>query len=70
MVIIISFFLLWRKSVYPYEYIDSWEKFDENTIPPKEASYSKLNLENIKDKDYEHVKKSMGSVWNKKSWWV
>ena len=39
--------------------MDSWERFDENTIPPKEAFYSELNVENITDKDYEHVKK----VW-------
>ena len=39
--------------------MDSWERFDENTMPPKEASYSELSLENITDKDYEHVKK----VW-------
>ena len=39
--------------------MDSWEKFDENAIPSKEAFYSKFNLENITDKDYEHVKK----VW-------
>ena len=45
-------FLLLRKGIYFYEYIDSWERFDENTIPPKEAFYSKLNLENITDKDY------------------
>ena len=54
-----KFFLLLRKGIYPYEYIDSWERFDENTIPPKEAFYSELNLENITDKDYGHVKK----VW-------
>ena len=54
-----KFFLLLRKGIYPYEYIDSWEEFDENTIPSKKAFYSKLNLENITDKDYEHVKK----VW-------
>ena len=54
-----KFFLLLRKGIYPYEYIDSRKKFNENTIPPKEAFYSKLNLENITDKDYEHVKK----VW-------
>ena len=54
-----KFFLLLRKGIYPYEYIDSWERFDENTIPPKEVFYSKLNLENITDKDYEHVIK----VW-------
>ena len=52
-----KFFLLLRKGIYPYEYMDSWERFDENTIPPKEAFYSELNLENITDKDYEHVKK-------------
>ena len=39
--------------------MDSWEKFDENTIPPKKVFYSELNLENITDKDYEYVKK----VW-------
>ena len=33
-------FLLLRKSVYPYEDMNSWEKFDETSIPPKEASYS------------------------------
>ena len=54
-----KFFLLLRKGIYPYEYMDKWERFDENTIPPKKAFYSELNLENITDKDYEHVKK----VW-------
>ena len=50
-------FLLLRKGIYPYEYMDSWERFDENTIPPKEAFYSELSLESITDKDYMHVKK-------------
>ena len=54
-----KFFLLLRKGIYPYEYIDTWERFDEKTIPPKEAFCSELNLENITDKDYEHVQK----VW-------
>ena len=54
-----KFFLLLGKGIDPYEYIDSWETFDENTIPTKEAFYSKWNLENITDKDYDHVKK----VW-------
>ena len=39
--------------------MDSWKRFDENTISPKEAFHSKLNLEGISDADYEHVKK----VW-------
>ena len=55
-----KFVLLLRKGVYPYEYMDNWENFDENTLPPKEAFYSNLNLEDIKDKDYEQSQK----VWN------
>ena len=39
--------------------MDSWERFDKNTIPHRQAFYSELNLENITDKSYEHVKK----VW-------
>ena len=35
-----KFVLLLRKGVYPYEYTDSWEKFDETTLPPKECFYS------------------------------
>ena len=31
-----KFVLLLRKGVYPYEYMDSWEKFDENKLPPKD----------------------------------
>ena len=39
--------------------MDSWEKFDETSIPPKEAFYSELNEEGISDADYEHFQK----VW-------
>ena len=28
-------FALLRKGVYRYEYMDSWEKFNENPLPPK-----------------------------------
>ena len=59
-----KFVLLLRKGVYPYEYMDSWEKFDENTLSPKEAFYSNLNLEDISDEDYTHAQ-SMGCIWNK-----
>ena len=40
--------------------MDSWEKFDETTLPPKEAFYSNLNLEDISDEDYTHAQK----VWD------
>ena len=46
-----KFILLLRKGVYPYEYMDSWEKFDELTLPPKEVFHSNLNLEDISDED-------------------
>ena len=49
--------MLLRKSVYPYEYMDSLEKFDETTLPAKKDFYSKLNLENISDEDYLHAQK-------------
>ena len=39
-----NFVLLLRKGVYPYEYLDSWERFNETSLPPKKAFYSKLNL--------------------------
>ena len=44
-----KFAFLLRKGVYPYEYMDSWEKFNETSIPPKEAYYSKLNEEDVSD---------------------
>ena len=46
-----------RKGVYPYEYIDSWERFDETSLPEKKAFYSELYLEDIIDEDYTHAQK-------------
>ena len=51
--------LVKRKGVYPYEYMNSLERFKETKLPPKEAFYSKLNNEGISDEDYTHAKK----VW-------
>ena len=39
-----KFILLLRKGVYPYEYMDYWEKFNETTLPEKEESYNNLNM--------------------------
>ena len=49
-----KFILLLRKGVYPYEYMDNWERFDETSLPNKESFYSNLNMENIDDTDYRH----------------
>ena len=53
-----KFILLLRKGIYPYEDMSNQEKIDETTIPPKEAFYSKLNLESISDADYQHAQKA------------
>ena len=39
-----KFFLLLRKGIYPYEYIDGRKNVNENRISSKEAFYSELNL--------------------------
>ena len=52
-----KFILLLRKGVYPYEYMDNWERFDEISLPNKESFYSSLNMENIDDIDYSHGNK-------------
>ena len=47
--------MLLRKGVYPYEYMDSWEKLNETLLPSKEEDfYSYVNMENIDDIDYRH----------------
>ena len=45
-----------RKGVYPYEYMDSWEKFNETSLPSKEDFYRNLNMEDIDDINYRHGK--------------
>ena len=39
--------------------MDSWEKFNEISLPDKESFYSELNKEGITDEDYVHTQK----VW-------
>ena len=35
--------------------MDSWDRFEETTLPPKEAFCSKLNMSGVNDQDYEHA---------------
>ena len=51
-----KFILLLRKGVYPYEYMDSFERFSETSLPDKDAFYSNLNMESVTDIDYRHAK--------------
>ena len=47
--------MLLRNGVYPYEYMDGWDKFNETSIPNKESFYSNLMMENITETDYIHA---------------
>ena len=51
--------LMARKGVYPYDYMDSFEKFN-SPLPKKEEYFSILNNKHISNEDYEHAK----NVWN------
>ena len=58
--------LLTRKGVYPYEYINSWDRFEETQLPPIDAFYSNLNMSLINlnmslisEEDYQHAQR----VW-------
>ena len=46
-----------QKDVYPYEYINDWEKFNKASLPEKEDFYSHSNMEDITDADYAHAKR-------------
>ena len=51
--------LLTRKGVYPYEYINSWDRFEETQLPPISAFYSNLNMSSISEEDHQHAQR----VW-------
>ena len=42
--------LMSKKGVYPYDYMDSFDKFNQTTFPAKEQFYSQLNDEQYKKK--------------------
>ena len=52
--------LMSQKGVYPYDYMDSFEKFNEKELPTKDQFYSILNDQHITDDEYNHAKE----VWN------
>ena len=55
-----QFRLIKRKGVYPYDYMDSFQRFSEKSLPAREDFYSILNDTNISESDYEHAKQ----VWS------
>ena len=55
-----QFNLMKQKGIYPYDHMDSFEKFKQTELPMKEQFYSILNNEHITDEDYQHAQ----NVWN------
>ena len=51
--------LLIRKGIYPYEYMDSWDRFDETRLPIKDSFYSNLYMSGVGDNEYEHAR----NIW-------
>ena len=52
-----KFILLLRKGIYPYEYMDEWDKFIEITLPEKNNFYSNLSIKDITYLGYNHTKR-------------
>ena len=50
-----------QKGVYPYDYMDSFEKLDQTELPTKEQFYSILNHQQVTYGEYDHAKK----VWKR-----
>jgi len=52
--------LMKRKGVYPYDYMNSFDKFNDTALPPKKEFYSLLTKKNITDQDYTNAQ----NVWS------
>ena len=52
--------LVKRKGVYPYDYMDCFERLNETCLPPMKDFYSRLNDEDISTQDYTHAQQ----VWD------
>ena len=54
-----KFLTLLRKGVYPYEYMDGWDRFSEKALPDKDSFYSSLTMEGISKTDiFENFRQS------------
>ena len=48
-----------RKGVYPYEFMDGFDKFEKKQLPKKASFFSRLNQEKVTDENYQRAQK----VW-------
>lgn len=56
----LNFNLLSKKGVYPYEYMDSFDRFNETSLPSIDKFYSRLTNSEITDDSYFHAL----TIWN------
>ena len=49
--------LFTRKGVYPYEYVNSWDRFNETQLPPIDAFYSNLKMSSKSKDEYQHAQR-------------
>ena len=56
-----DFDVLTEKGVYPYSYMSEMERFDETSLPPKEAFYNDLSEEQCSDELYARAQ----DVWSR-----
>ena len=49
-----------EKEIYPFEYMNSFKKFNETKLPSKNKFFSSLRDKNISEKDYEKAE----NIWN------
>ena len=54
------FGLIRRKGVYPYDYMDSFDRFEETELPSQDAFFSKLSGSPCSDSEYTHAAR----VWD------
>ena len=59
--------LMSQKGVYPYDYMDCFEKFDQTELSTKKQFYSVLNSQHITNVEYDHARKVWGT-FNLKIW--
>ena len=52
---------IFRKCVFPYEYMTDRDIFKETSLPTKESFYSKLKMECVTEEQYEHAQQ----MWNR-----
>ena len=45
--------------------MDGWNKFQETSLPLKDAFYSRLNMKSISDQDHEHAQQAWNTIEKK-----